>query len=74
VTLILLPVVHERSEYRRRRCVADDGSMARPKPLREYYTAIIVRDRAKRIMEEIITIATQDNDVLTQPLRHWKCQ
>jgi len=25
-------------------------------------------------MEEIITIATQDNDVLTQPLRHWKCQ
>jgi hypothetical protein len=25
VTLILLPVVHERSEYRRRRCVADDG-------------------------------------------------
>jgi len=44
VTLILLPVVHERSEYRRRRCVADDGSMAKPKPLREYYTAIMVRD------------------------------
>jgi len=57
VTLILLPVVHERSEYRRRRCVADDGPMSKPQP-REYYTAIIVRDgdRAK-IMEEIITIA-----------------
>ena len=49
----------ERSEYRRRRCVADDGSMAKPKPLRECYTAIMVRDRdrAKTIMEEIITIA-----------------
>ena len=44
MTLIFLPVVHERSEYRRRRCVADDGSMAKPKPLREYYTAIMVRD------------------------------
>ena len=58
MTLILLPVVHERSEYRRRRCVADDGSMAKPKPLREYYTAIMVRDRDQaKIMEEIITIA-----------------
>jgi len=74
VTLILLPVVHKRSEYRRRRCVADDGSMAKPKP-REYYTAIMVRDRDQAtIMEETVTIATQDNDVLTQPLRHLTCQ
>jgi hypothetical protein len=32
--------------------------MAKPKPLREYYTAIMVRDRDQaKIMEEIITIA-----------------
>jgi hypothetical protein len=56
--LILLPVVHERSEYRRRRCVADDGSMAKPKPLHGYYTAIIVRDGDQAtIMEETVTIA-----------------
>jgi hypothetical protein len=46
------------SEYRRRRCVADDGSMAKPKPQHGYYTAIMVRngDQAK-IMEETVTIA-----------------
>jgi hypothetical protein len=44
--------------YRRRRCVADDRSMAKPKPLHGHYTAIIVRDgdRAK-IMQETVTIA-----------------
>jgi hypothetical protein len=51
----LLLVVHERSEYRRRRCVADDG--AKPKPLREYYTAIMVRNGLAKIMEETVTIA-----------------
>ena len=58
MTLILLPVVHERSEYRRRRCVAGDGSMAKLKPLHGYYTAIMVLDGDQAtIMEETVTIA-----------------